>query len=157
MRIPSRTTTASARRGPHAVVEMSLRRSVGPIDLLQLHWVDPNLTIDDRVGVLVDMKAEGKIRHVGLSEADVDQLKAAQKITPIMYVQNLANRSVEPQLDEAEAQASPSSTGYRRPTGCQRRPASFPRHVTELCGYSPGCWTKASPWRRNGSAAFRKK
>jgi aryl-alcohol dehydrogenase-like predicted oxidoreductase len=56
--------------------------------------VDPNLTIDDRVGVLVDMKAEGKIRHVGLSEADVDQLKAAQKITPIMSVQNLANRSV---------------------------------------------------------------
>lgn len=89
-------------------VEMSLRRlSVDRIDLLQLHRVDPNFPIDDQVGVLADMKAEGKIRHVGLSEIDVEQLKAAQAITPIVSVQNLynlANRNAEPVLNEAEAQ-----------------------------------------------------
>ena len=89
-------------------VEMSLRRlGLERIDLLQLHRVDPNFPLEDQVGVLVDMQSEGKIRHIGLSEVDVDQLKAAQKITPIVSVQNLynlANRSAEALLDEATAQ-----------------------------------------------------
>jgi pyridoxine 4-dehydrogenase len=88
-------------------VEMSLRRlGVDRIDLLQLHRVDPDFPIDAQVGVLADMKTEGKIRHIGLSEVDVDQLTAAQAITPIVSVQNLynlANRSAEAVLDEAEA------------------------------------------------------
>ncbi|MCV7178671.1 aldo/keto reductase [Mycolicibacterium sphagni] len=89
-------------------VEMSLRRlGVDRIDLLQLHRVDPNFPIADQVGVLADLKSEGKIRHIGLSEVDVDKLKAAQQITPIVSVQNLynlSNRSAEAVVDEAEAQ-----------------------------------------------------
>ncbi|WP_458315735.1 aldo/keto reductase [Mycolicibacterium brisbanense] len=89
-------------------VEMSLRRlGVARIDLFQLHRVDTNFPLDDQVGVLEEMKAEGKIRHIGLSEVDVEQLKAAQRITPIASVQNLynlANRSAEPVLNEAAAQ-----------------------------------------------------
>jgi pyridoxine 4-dehydrogenase len=89
-------------------VEMSLRRlGVERVDLLQLHRVDPHFSIDEQVGVLADMKSEGKIRHIGLSEVDVDQLNAAQRITPIASVQNLynlANRDAEAVLDEAENQ-----------------------------------------------------
>lgn len=89
-------------------VEMSLRRlDVDRIDLMQLHRVDPDFPLADQIGVLVDMQAEGKIRHIGVSEVDVDQLKAAQQITQISSVQNLynlANRSAEPVLNEAEAQ-----------------------------------------------------
>src|SRR5262245_29361487 len=89
-------------------VEMSLRRlGLERIDLLQLHRVDPNFPLEDQVGELVRMKDEGKIRHIGLSEVEVDQLKAAQRITPIVSVQNLynlANRAAEPLLNEAEEQ-----------------------------------------------------
>jgi pyridoxine 4-dehydrogenase len=89
-------------------VEMSLRRlAVERIDLMQLHRVDRNFPIDDQVGVLAEMQSEGKIRHIGLSEVDVDQLKAAQQITSIVSVQNLynlANRSAEAVLEEAGAQ-----------------------------------------------------
>jgi len=88
-------------------VEMSLRRlGVERIDLLQLHRVDPNFPLEDQVGVLADMTAEGKIRHIGLSEVNVDQIRAAQKVAPIVSVQNLynlANRGAEAIVDEAEA------------------------------------------------------
>ncbi|ORW04597.1 aldo/keto reductase [Mycobacterium kyorinense] len=83
--------------------EMSLRRlGVDTIDLFQLHRVDPNYPLADQVGELVKLKDEGKIRHIGLSEVDVDQLTAAQQITPIVSVQNMYNltaRAAEPLLD----------------------------------------------------------
>ena len=89
-------------------VEMSLRRlGLERIDLMQLHRVDVNFPLEDQLGELVKMKDEGKIGHIGLSEVDVEQLKAAQQIAPIVSVQNLynlANRSAEAVLDEAEAQ-----------------------------------------------------
>ena len=89
-------------------VEMSLRRlGLERIDLMQLHRVDANFPLEDQLGELVKMKDEGKIGHIGLSEVDVEQLKAAQQIAPIVSVQNLynlANRSAEAVLDEAEAQ-----------------------------------------------------
>ncbi|WP_123028835.1 aldo/keto reductase [Mycolicibacterium stellerae] len=89
-------------------VEMSLRRlGLERIDLLQLHRVDPNFPLEDQVGELVTMRDEGKIRHIGLSEVGVDELKAAQQITPIVSVQNLynlADRSAEDVLNEAQAQ-----------------------------------------------------
>ena len=58
-------------------------------------------------GELVKLQEEGKIRHIGLSEINVDQLHAAQKITQIVSVQNLynlTNRSAEALLDEATTQ-----------------------------------------------------
>jgi pyridoxine 4-dehydrogenase len=89
-------------------VEMSLRRlGIERIDLMQLHRVDPDFPLEDQLGELVKLKDEGKIAHIGVSEVGVDQLKAAQEITPIVSVQNLynlANRSAEAVLDEAEAQ-----------------------------------------------------
>lgn len=89
-------------------LEMSLRRlAVETIDLFQLHRVDPAFPLADQVGELLTLKNEGKIRHIGLSEVNVDQLNEAQKITQIVSVQNMYNlsaRGSEPLLDEATKQ-----------------------------------------------------
>ncbi len=88
--------------------EMSLRRlGVETIELFQLHRVDRDFPLADQIGELVALKNEGKIRHIGLSEIDVDQLKAAQAITEIVSVQNMYNlsaRGSEPLLDFATSQ-----------------------------------------------------
>lgn len=75
--------------------ELSLRRlGVDTIDLFQLHRVDPKWPLADQVGELLRLKNEGKIRHIGLSEIDVDQLNEAQTVTQIVSVQNMYNLSV---------------------------------------------------------------
>jgi len=84
--------------------EMSLRRlRVDTIDLFQLHRIDDKFPAEDQIGELVALQQEGKIRHIGLSEVSVEQLEAAQKITPIVSVQNMYNltmRAAEPLLDK---------------------------------------------------------
>ncbi len=88
--------------------ELSLRRlGVERIDLFQLHRIDAAVPLEDQVGELAKLREEGKIRHIGLSEVDVDQLKAAQAVAPIVSVQNLynlANRSAEALLEHCEAE-----------------------------------------------------
>ena len=75
-----------------AACEGSLKKlKADRIDLYQLHAPDPRVPIEDSVGVLADMRAEGKIRHVGLSNVDVDELRRAQRIVPIVSVQNRFN------------------------------------------------------------------
>ena len=87
--------------------EMSLRRlGVERIDLFQLHRIDSKFPADDQLGELAALQQEGKIHHVGLSEVNVDQLEAAQKIVSIVSVQNMYNlsmRSAEPVLQACEA------------------------------------------------------
>lgn len=88
--------------------EMSLRRlGVETIDLFQLHRIDSNYPLEDQVGELLTLKNEGKIRHIGLSEVEVDQLNAALRVTEIVSVQNMYNltaRGAEPLLDAATRQ-----------------------------------------------------
>jgi aryl-alcohol dehydrogenase-like predicted oxidoreductase len=83
--------------------ELSLRRlKVEAIDLYQLHRVDTRVPFADQLGALVELQQQGKIRHIGLSEVTVSQLRAALAITPIATVQNLynvGNRASEPLLD----------------------------------------------------------
>ncbi|WP_116202930.1 aldo/keto reductase [Amycolatopsis circi] len=85
--------------------EMSLRRlRLDRIDLFQLHRVDPKVPFADQIGELARLREEGKIRHIGLSEVSVDQIKAAQQIAPIVSVQNrfnLTDRTAQPVLDHA--------------------------------------------------------
>ncbi|MCP2168407.1 aldo/keto reductase [Goodfellowiella coeruleoviolacea] len=72
--------------------ELSLRRlRVERLDLLQLHRVDPNVPLADQIGALRQLQEQGKVRHVGLSEVTVDQLRQAAEITPIASVQNMYN------------------------------------------------------------------
>ena len=88
--------------------EMSLRRlGVDTIDLFQLHRIDDKFPAEDQVGELLKLQQEGKIRHIGLSEVNVDQLEAAQKVATIVSVQNMYNLSVrtaEPVLEACEGQ-----------------------------------------------------
>jgi len=85
--------------------EMSLRRlGVDRIDLFQLHRIDPQVPLAEQVGELARLQQEGKIRHIGLSEVTVDQLKQAQRYATIVTVQNkynLEERTAEPLLDHA--------------------------------------------------------
>jgi pyridoxine 4-dehydrogenase len=87
-------------------VELSLRRlGVDRIDLIQLHRIDREVPLADQVGAFKDLQEQGKVRHIGLSEVDVDQLTEAQKTAEIVSVQNLYNlgdRSAEALLDHSE-------------------------------------------------------
>lgn len=88
-------------------VEKSLRRlRVDCIELYQLHRIDPNVPVDESLGVLKEMQQAGKIRHVGVSEVSVAELKFAQKILPIVSAQNLyniGNRQSETVLEYCES------------------------------------------------------
>jgi pyridoxine 4-dehydrogenase len=89
-------------------VEMSLRRlKLDRIDLYQLHRIDPEVPAAEQIGLLRDMRDEGKIRHIGLSEVTVDELTEARKIVPIVSVQNLYNltyRKAQALLEHCEAE-----------------------------------------------------
>ncbi len=86
--------------------EGSLRRlRVDQIDVYQFHRPDPKVPFEESVGTLVELKREGKIRHIGLSNVDVEHLERAQRLTPIVSVQNkysLIDRSSEPVLQDCE-------------------------------------------------------
>ena len=86
--------------------EGSLRRlRLDRIDLYQLHRIDPKVPIEDQLGALKDLQAEGKIRHIGLSEVTVQQIQHARNIAPIVSVQNrysLADRGSEDVLEYCE-------------------------------------------------------
>ena len=72
--------------------EGSLRRlRLERIDLFQLHRIDPKVALEDQIGTLLDLQREGKIRHIGLSEVSVKQIKAVRKMTPVASVQNRYN------------------------------------------------------------------
>jgi pyridoxine 4-dehydrogenase len=109
------TKAGLTRQGPHRWTpvgrpaylrqqcEMSLRiLGLERIPLFQLHRIDADVPLAEQLGELRDLQDEGKIGHIGLSEVDVEQLQAAEEITPIASVQNLynlANRKAEPLLD----------------------------------------------------------
>jgi pyridoxine 4-dehydrogenase len=81
-------------------VLMSMRRlGVDRIDLWQLHRIDPNTPREDQFGVMKEFVDEGLVRHVGLSEVDVDEIQAAQRagltIASVQNMYNLANRQSE--------------------------------------------------------------
>jgi pyridoxine 4-dehydrogenase len=70
----------------------SLRRlRLERIDLHQFHRPDPTVPLEESIGTLADLRAEGKIRHVGLSNVDLLQLEQTQTIVPIVSVQNRYN------------------------------------------------------------------
>jgi pyridoxine 4-dehydrogenase len=89
-------------------VELSLRRlGLERIDLFQLHRIDPAYPVADQVGELKQLQDEGKIRHIGLSEVSVAELKEAQQTAEIASVQNLYNlaqRDAEELLDHCSAE-----------------------------------------------------
>jgi pyridoxine 4-dehydrogenase len=87
-----------------AACQGSLRRlRLDQIDVYQLHRPDPAVPLEESVGALVRLKDEGKIRHISLSNVTVQQLHQAQRLTPIVSVQNrysVTDRESEPVLEE---------------------------------------------------------
>jgi pyridoxine 4-dehydrogenase len=86
-----------------AAVHGSLKRlGVERIDLLQLHAVDPKVPFEDSLGALIELRDEGKIRQLGVSNVSVDELDRAQAMTQVVSVQNrfnLQDRGSEDVLD----------------------------------------------------------
>jgi pyridoxine 4-dehydrogenase len=72
------------------------------IDLLQLHRIDPKVPADDQLETLRELRSQGKIRSIGLSEVSLEQLEHARTVVDVVSVQNLynvTNRRSEPVLD----------------------------------------------------------
>ncbi|MCX4513851.1 aldo/keto reductase [Streptomyces sp. NBC_01619] len=88
-------------------VEQALRRlRVERIELLQLHRIDPETPLADQIGTLRDLRAEGRIGLIGLSEITVDELDQAREIVDVASVQNrynLLDREHDPVLAACEA------------------------------------------------------
>jgi aryl-alcohol dehydrogenase-like predicted oxidoreductase len=86
--------------------EDSLRRlRLDQIALYQLHRIDPKVPAEDQLAALKDLQAQGKIKHVGLSEVSVRQVQHARTIVPIVTVQNrysVADRGSEDVLEYCE-------------------------------------------------------
>src|ERR1700689_527453 len=86
--------------------EGSLRRlRLDRIDLYQLHRIDAKVPAEDQLGTLKELQAEGKIKHIGLSEVSVKQIQDSRKIVPIVSVQNrysVADRGSEDVLNYCE-------------------------------------------------------
>jgi aryl-alcohol dehydrogenase-like predicted oxidoreductase len=87
-------------------VEMSLRRlKLERIELYQLHRIDPRTPLEESLGALKKMQEQGKIRHIGLSEVTPAEIEEAEKIVPIVTIQNkysLAERKHEETLHYCE-------------------------------------------------------
>jgi pyridoxine 4-dehydrogenase len=84
----------------------SLRRlRLEQIAVYQLHRPDPSVPFGESIGALLELQRDGKIRHIGLSNVTVQQLREAQRLTPIASVQNrynLADRASDPVLEVCE-------------------------------------------------------
>ncbi len=73
-------------------VDGSLKRlRLERIDVYQLHRIDPKVPMEESLGAIKEMKDAGKIRHVGLSNVEPEEIERARKIVPIVSVQNRYN------------------------------------------------------------------
>jgi aryl-alcohol dehydrogenase-like predicted oxidoreductase len=108
-----------------AALDASLQRlRLERIDLYQLHRHDPEVPIEESIGALEELRQEGKIRLIGVSNFSLDQLRVAQSVTTIASVQNQYNRGLliaDEVLDACEAEGiafmpwSPLGEGLREP------------------------------------------
>jgi pyridoxine 4-dehydrogenase len=87
----------------------SLRRlRLDQIPLYQLHRPDPAVPYEESVGALVELKDQGKIRHIGVSNVTEEQLRQAQQLTPVVSIQNrfnLGDRGSESLVDLCEQES----------------------------------------------------
>jgi aryl-alcohol dehydrogenase-like predicted oxidoreductase len=122
-------------------VQMSLRRlKVERIDLWQLHRIDAKVPRDEQFGVIADMQKEGLIRHAGLSQVGVEEIKAAQKHFKVATVQNLynlTNRSSEDVLDHCEAEGIGFIPWFPLASGDLARPGGVLDTIVHKTGATP--------------------
>jgi len=123
-------------------VLMSLRRlGVERIDLWQLHRIDAKVPREEQFQVIAEMRKEGLIRHVGLSEVGVEEIEAARKHFPVATVQNLynlANRKSEAVLEHCQAQGIGFIPWYPLAAGDLAAPDSVLSRIAQRLGASNG-------------------
>jgi len=121
-----------------AACEGSLRRlRLERIDLYQLHAPDRKVPLEESVGTLKELRDAGKIRHIGLSNVSVSELERAEKVAPIVSVQNLYNtqdRSSEDVLDACEQRSIPFLPWFPLQAGRAAAPVDA---LVELLRHSP--------------------
>ena len=121
--------------------EMSLRRlGLERIDLFQLHRVDPQVPLAEQLGVFVELQREGKVRHIGLSNVSVDEVRRAEEIAPIATVQNLynlADRSSEDVLELCEGEGLGFIPWFPIATGDLARPGGPLDTIAAETGATP--------------------
>jgi len=109
-------------------VELSLRHlRVDRIDLIQLHRIDPEVPLADQLGAFAELKEQGKVRHIGVSEVSVEELQAARGVTEIASVQNLynlTNRQSQDVLEYATAEGIAFIPWFPIATGDLAKPDS---------------------------------
>ena len=122
-------------------VMMSLRRlNVETIDLWQLHRIDPKTERDEQFAAIAEMQKDGLIRHVGLSEVSVEEIKAAREHFEVVSVQNLYNlvtRGSEDVLDYCEAENIGFIPWFPLAAGSLAREGSVLDSVAKKLGASP--------------------
>ena len=122
--------------------EGSLKRlKLDRIDLYQLHRIDPRVPAEEPLGALAELREEGKIRHIGLSEVSVEQIQRAQQIVPIVSVQNrynLTDRDSEDVLNFCEREGMGFIPWFPLATGDLARPAGPLDEIAARHEASPG-------------------
>ena len=125
-----------------SALEGSLRRlRLERIDLWQLHRIDTKVPADEQLGALAEFRAEGLVRHVGLSEVTVDQIEHARAIVPIATVQNrynLADRSAEDVLSYCEREGLGFLPWFPLAAGELARPGGLLDRAAERLGATHG-------------------
>ena len=120
-----------------AACEGSLKRlKLDRIDLYQLHRIDSKVPAEDQLGTLKQLQAEGKIKHIGLSEVNVKQIEHARTIIPVVSVQNrysVSDRGSEDVLEYCEKEKLAFIPWFPLAAGKLSGPASaVGRVATEL-------------------------
>jgi pyridoxine 4-dehydrogenase len=122
--------------------EGSLRRlKVDRIDLYQLHRIDSRVPAEESLGALAQLREEGKVRYVGLSEVGVEEIQRAQEIVPIVSVQNrynLIDRRSEDVLDLCEREGIGFLPWFPLATGDLARPGGPLDEIAARHDASPG-------------------
>jgi pyridoxine 4-dehydrogenase len=120
----------------------SLKRlGLSALPLWQLHRIDSKVPRDEQFGVIAEMRAEGLIRHVGLSQVSVEEIEAAQEYFPVATVQNLynlANRSSEDVVTYCEAHGIGFIPWYPLANGALAKPGSKVSAIAAKHHATPG-------------------
>jgi aryl-alcohol dehydrogenase-like predicted oxidoreductase len=122
--------------------EGSLRRlRVDRIDLYQLHAPDPKVPLEDSMGALRELRDEGKVRHVGVSNVSVDELRRARDVVEVVSVQNrynLSDRAAEDVLEVCERDGLGFIPWFPLATGRLARPGGPLEEVASAHDATPG-------------------
>src|SRR5215212_3863336 len=114
---------------------------VDAIDLWQLHRIDAKVPRDEQFGVMKEMQDEGLIRHLGLSEVSVEEVRAAQEVFEVATVQNLynlTNRGAEDVLDYCEEQGIGFIPWFPLAAGKLARPGGAVAETARAHDATPG-------------------